>query len=381
MTFNKMTETNKIFKERGAVKLIYWVFDDLPQITIIISTLIRLAIGIILFFHVSALFSFIKLEFFRYGIVAILAFGLEAAFLASSLVSAKLRRVGMKNWAWAFLVFTIIGSLAFNGFFIAHATRKPNNLFLGKVDDQFWVLIFLEFSNLVGIIMAEAAAFLLEDGDTQKAMKAELDRVKRKLEKAESKPVTSITDKPKTEPTVLKSDLETQLNRALEQAVATSESGEFYLSAGKNLISWKLAELPDLMPVSSYDRIVGELEKEAKRYFPTFTVLPLTPSGSASIATKAETSHHFSVTEATDLEQRVGELTPDVLKMLKMVSEGLKQKSMAEALGVSEKTIRNWMVKAAQNLGYLSAKALKKDIGKIVPLAKQKLEAHETSTV
>lgn len=368
--------TQKIFKERGAVKLIYWVFDDLPQITIIISTLIRLAIGIILFFHVSGLFSFIKLEVFRYGIVGILAFGMEAAFLASSLVSAKLRRVGMKSWAWAFLVFTIIGSLAFNGFFIAHATQNPNNLFLGEVKDQFWVLIFLEFSNLVGIIMAEAAAFLLEDGDTQKAMKIEFERMKKKLEKAETAK-TSVPETPKTEETILKSQLEAELIQALNIAIESSSSGKFYEATGKNLIHRKLAELPDLMPISEYRKVIAKVEEEAKRYLPGFAVLPVSLAKTETIAEKSASSP----TKPEDLEVRVGELTTDVLKVLILMSEGIKQKMIAEEVGTSERTIRNWLVLAASTLGYLNAKAMKKDIERIGRIAAQALENYETTSV
>ncbi|TAE91294.1 MAG: hypothetical protein EAY81_00050, partial [Bacteroidetes bacterium] len=145
----------------------------LPEIAFFIAFGIRMVVGYILWMHAMHMFQFIKDEMIRKFIATGLSILFESAFLASSLVTAKLRMVGMAFWANAFLAFTVVGSLIFNGLYLyyfqdtAVASQYIRPL---SVNERFQVLVFLQFANIVSIVMAEAVGFMLASesfmGDT-----------------------------------------------------------------------------------------------------------------------------------------------------------------------------------------------------------------------
>ncbi|OJJ23262.1 hypothetical protein BKI52_02590 [marine bacterium AO1-C] len=385
-----MNEKDKIFKTGGAVKMIDWFFADLPNIAITISTGLRCALGSIIFLHLMDLLKFINPPALRFIIVLVFTLGLEAALLSSSLVSAKLRRMAMKGWAWFYFFFTVVGSVLFNGFFLYQSTKSTDNVYLQHVsdDNRLSVLLVLEFVNVVAIIMAEAAAFLLNAGEKHADILKENQQLKKQNNRLEhqlssTKESHKVTT-PKTAIIKPKTVLKTEFERQLLVAIAATEKGKLLFGDGKEIVSWFVKDLPDLIPESEYIAAIEKAERFAISRLPDFRFplpevepeLKTTPKPEP-IAEKAETLN--SIPE--DLEERVGSITPDILQVLVKLGEGKKQKIIANEIDRSERTIRDWLVRAADKLNYENGKELKKDIHKIAPIAANKLKDYETTTV
>lgn len=143
------------------------LFQNLLGVCFGTGLLIRFIVVIVLAIHYKQDFKFIKeADFFAKGlllwvIIAFLSVVLEFGFSIFSIVTARLKRKGLKSWANRSAFLVVLGVI-YNA---VHIQLYINSLNL--TDGSYWnVTTTLQFVNIIASALLESAGFFMEDTET-----------------------------------------------------------------------------------------------------------------------------------------------------------------------------------------------------------------------
>lgn len=167
---------NTIFKDGVASNAISEIVENIPNIMFVCGLLLRFCIGVFLVMHALNLFSFIKIEKIRVAIAFVSVVSLEAVFTTFSVASARMRKQAfeialtdpkkgdiLNGWANAFFIFTLAGSLAFNGFVLYYMSQAGTTHYFEAIPkDRFYeVFFYIQSLNVFALLISEGSAFIL----------------------------------------------------------------------------------------------------------------------------------------------------------------------------------------------------------------------------